>query len=501
MFGSPADLSFIRHRNVSSSPRRVQNSFLPSGERCHTESRFGNLASCEEVPTKVRRAVSVCRTESRFGVASKAEAEKLTAHIPKVSTSDKDDRVTIFTMPDGIDAARKPKEQHKDREGDKLARAPCSSKPPNKSSSLASMLRRRNAENRQAESEKTCGARNFRLPESRGDAEPEVGSQASTNDAPWSQEDAEEVSHPSSSSTTAPPPFLRVTYRYTCPQCSTIVDSEQAALAHCGARKQAPGLRASAAGAVQGMLSVLAFDSAGLPLISVLKDPISGKQCTVVRKDDGSERAFGDDTVQSCVEETEEKALFWLSSLTNNELKGLLNEFHHHAAESSKLYHETKSALDLLRMKVSYSFFGLQEHTSEKELDNAYRQLAKRMHPDKNGGTQEAKEKFQRMKEHYEAIKRHRAEDPGPQAEKSREENAEQRNRADEDEQVPSREAEKQEQKKALAKVSLSELLSETERSPLDKAALHMIELLKNIRSNMRILEVEQEKLSAHVPL
>merc|ERR1719174_1613954 len=103
----------------------------------------------------------------------------------------------------------------------------------------------------------------------------------------------------------------------------------------------------------------------------------------------------------------------FLQSLNVTELKGLLNAVNQHVAEGSRLYHQTKAEVDLLTEKASYSFFGLPEDAPEKELDNAYRQLAKKMHPDKNGGTEEAKEKFQHMKARYEALKALRAEAQG----------------------------------------------------------------------------------------
>merc|ERR1712061_338345 len=66
--------------------------------------------------------------------------------------------------------------------------------------------------------------------------------------------------------------------------------------------------------------------------------------------------------------------------------------------------------------KKKNAFFGLAEDCSEKELDNAYRKFARSMHPDKNGGTEEAKEKFQQMKERYGSLKSKRgeAEDTSP---------------------------------------------------------------------------------------
>merc|ERR1719356_1620277 len=60
---------------------------------------------------------------------------------------------------------------------------------------------------------------------------------------------------------------------------------------------------------------------------------------------------------------------------------------------------------------LNYIYFGLTADASDKDLDNAYRKLAKKMHPDKNGGTEEAKKRFQQMKERYEAIKRKRNEE------------------------------------------------------------------------------------------
>merc|ERR1719281_1042373 len=61
--------------------------------------------------------------------------------------------------------------------------------------------------------------------------------------------------------------------------------------------------------------------------------------------------------------------------------------------------------------QLNYHYFGLTADASDKDLDNAYRKLAKQMHPDKNGGTDAAKKRFQQMKERYEAIKKKRQEE------------------------------------------------------------------------------------------
>merc|ERR1719188_2712542 len=54
-------------------------------------------------------------------------------------------------------------------------------------------------------------------------------------------------------------------------------------------------------------------------------------------------------------------------------------------------------------------FFGLSLEASDKDVDNAYRKKARQMHPDKNGGTDEAKKRFQEMKERYEELKKKRS--------------------------------------------------------------------------------------------
>merc|ERR1712110_1286492 len=62
--------------------------------------------------------------------------------------------------------------------------------------------------------------------------------------------------------------------------------------------------------------------------------------------------------------------------------------------------------LQRIKEKFSWGYFGLTEGATEKELETAYRALAKKMHPDKNGGTEDAKQRFQNMKERYEALKK-----------------------------------------------------------------------------------------------
>merc|ERR1712032_179904 len=74
--------------------------------------------------------------------------------------------------------------------------------------------------------------------------------------------------------------------------------------------------------------------------------------------------------------------------------------------EGSKTYHDGLADLEKLYDQLNYLYFGLTSGSTEKDLDIAYRKLARKMHPDKNGGTEEAKRKFQNMKERYEALKK-----------------------------------------------------------------------------------------------
>merc|ERR1711918_106571 len=71
-------------------------------------------------------------------------------------------------------------------------------------------------------------------------------------------------------------------------------------------------------------------------------------------------------------------------------------------------YQARLSQWEQISEKANLSFFGLTEDATERELDVAYRQLSKKMHPDKNGGTEESKERFQEMKKKYEALKKKR---------------------------------------------------------------------------------------------
>merc|ERR1712193_21525 len=92
------------------------------------------------------------------------------------------------------------------------------------------------------------------------------------------------------------------------------------------------------------------------------------------------------------------------------QLHGLVHEVGQRLVETSQRCQIRMKEREAIQEVYDYASLGLSPDASEKELDAAYRKLAKRMHPDKNGGTEEAKAKFQRMKECYEELKRRRQE-------------------------------------------------------------------------------------------
>lgn len=96
----------------------------------------------------------------------------------------------------------------------------------------------------------------------------------------------------------------------------------------------------------------------------------------------------------------------WIGGLNTCHLKGFDQELRirlsHLWTEYSRLKTEHEDHLE----NADYIFFGLGKDATLKELEKAYRKLAKRMHPDKNGGSDEAKSRFQDLKDRYEGLKK-----------------------------------------------------------------------------------------------
>eukprot|EP00931_Biecheleriopsis_adriatica_P110800 TRINITY_DN8512_c0_g1_i2.p1 TRINITY_DN8512_c0_g1~~TRINITY_DN8512_c0_g1_i2.p1 ORF type:complete len:576 (-),score=102.66 TRINITY_DN8512_c0_g1_i2:61-1728(-) len=166
----------------------------------------------------------------------------------------------------------------------------------------------------------------------------------------------------------------------------------------------------------------VAFDECGQPIILRHVDVETGKTRHIVRNEDGSVRTYGQNTVDSLLNSKEEDSRKWLDSLTARDLRGIVHEMGRNLVQSSQQYQRHQEELSKFADDADYSFFGLTPDCTEKDLDNAYRRLAKRMHPDKNGGTEQAKQIFQTMKERYEGLKSRRSQGQGSSASRDNEE-------------------------------------------------------------------------------
>ena len=55
-------------------------------------------------------------------------------------------------------------------------------------------------------------------------------------------------------------------------------------------------------------------------------------------------------------------------------------------------------------MKNPYEVLGVDRNSTQKEIKSAYRKLAKKYHPDLNGGSEEAAEKLKEINESFSII-------------------------------------------------------------------------------------------------
>eukprot|EP00928_Gymnodinium_smaydae_P017756 TRINITY_DN16788_c0_g1_i1.p1 TRINITY_DN16788_c0_g1~~TRINITY_DN16788_c0_g1_i1.p1 ORF type:complete len:371 (+),score=111.41 TRINITY_DN16788_c0_g1_i1:104-1114(+) len=150
---------------------------------------------------------------------------------------------------------------------------------------------------------------------------------------------------------------------------------------------------------------VIARDASGRPTIARQVDSTNGNAKTIVLGEEG-QQAFGESTVKSLLDAPEQRARRWLDTLTTHQMRGLIHEVGQRLVDQSQVYHVRLKELKRLQDLNGFAYFGLTSDATAKELEAAYRTLAKKMHPDKNGGTEEAKLKFQTMKEKYEALKK-----------------------------------------------------------------------------------------------
>eukprot|EP00929_Paragymnodinium_shiwhaense_P059101 TRINITY_DN29582_c0_g1_i1.p1 TRINITY_DN29582_c0_g1~~TRINITY_DN29582_c0_g1_i1.p1 ORF type:complete len:753 (-),score=117.64 TRINITY_DN29582_c0_g1_i1:353-2566(-) len=155
----------------------------------------------------------------------------------------------------------------------------------------------------------------------------------------------------------------------------------------------------------QMMEYIIARDENGQVLITRQVDVSTGVAQTIVHHGDGTVSAFGDQTIDSLIASLSDHSASFVTDLTDNELRGLVHETGQRLMANSQAYHGAKTEEDAQNIEEFKEFFGLAEDATERDLENAYRQLARKLHPDKNGGTEEAKEQFQELQAKYDTLK------------------------------------------------------------------------------------------------
>lgn len=182
------------------------------------------------------------------------------------------------------------------------------------------------------------------------------------------------------------------------------------------ARSASPAApQASNTGALQppAVGEAIAYNIRGEPIITRSVSSDTGAGVTIVVNEDGSKCTFGKNTLASLMSSDSDDASSWITSLTILETRGLVHEIGQVLLSTSQIYQFHLDRLKAARERCHYEFFGLTEEATDAEVDRAYKKLAKQMHPDKNGGTEDAKEAFQQMKQKYEALKERRANPDG----------------------------------------------------------------------------------------
>jgi len=235
-------------------------------------------------------------------------------------------------------------------------------------------------------------------------------------------------------------------------------------------------------------------------------DSETGKVRHIVRNEDGTIKAFGDSTVASLVDSCDGDARAWVGNLTDRELRALVHDVGQRLLSHSRLYEARQAALERLADRADCAYFGVAADAPDRDLDNAYRKMAKRMHPDKNGGTEEAKKRFQQMKERYEGLKARRnkgqdkGEKPGESSGKKpngdgEEENdskSESQRREAYDEDDPPAGAQGEEQERTIA-------YDPTDRKSLHYTVWKMLGQFKTMRQGLQELERQLSKASTQV--
>jgi hypothetical protein len=97
----------------------------------------------------------------------------------------------------------------------------------------------------------------------------------------------------------------------------------------------------------------------------------------------------------------------WMDGIDLGMIPGLLTFLQSEASLRHEKLQTLKQEKDYYREKLDYTYFGLNEDSSDKDIDRAYRQASRELHPDK-GGDEKA---FAEMRQRYEEIKSMRQKD------------------------------------------------------------------------------------------
>jgi len=150
---------------------------------------------------------------------------------------------------------------------------------------------------------------------------------------------------------------------------------------------------------------LLETDDKGQPVIVRQTDKETGNSWTVVLNEDGTKRTFSEEDVEHMLSQSHSELENWFGEMPDRQFRGLSNELTHRLCERSNKLFKRRQQFEEESRRCNFAVFGLGEGADVKELDNAYRKLARAMHPDKNGGSDEAKHRFQAMKEKYEELR------------------------------------------------------------------------------------------------
>lgn len=128
-----------------------------------------------------------------------------------------------------------------------------------------------------------------------------------------------------------------------------------------------------------------------------------------IESTDGKQiRAFDTETTSFEFACEAENLRTWLNGLSSDMLPGLLTLLQWEVSSRHERLEELQKEKDSYRGIDDYNYFGLSEDSTEKEIDRAYRNAAKELHPDKGGNEEE----FADMRRRYEQLKANREEGP-----------------------------------------------------------------------------------------